>query len=244
MGKGRTMNWAIIEFPGSNCGPDCVYVVEKVLKHKATVLWHTEKKIPSVDAIILPGGFSYGDYLRSGAIASLSNIMGAVKEAARIGVPIIGICNGFQILCESKLLPGSLITNRCLQFICSPVNLRVETNESIFTSLFYSGEVIQIPIAHGQGCFYADPPTIQKMESEGLILFRYCDANGNISQQSNPNGSLRNIAGIRNLKGNILGLMPHPERASENEFGSVDGKKIFESVFRYMEAKKGKLLPC
>ncbi|TFE67625.1 phosphoribosylformylglycinamidine synthase subunit PurQ [Methylacidiphilum caldifontis] len=235
------MNWAIVDFPGSNCGPDCLYVIEKVLKHKATILWHTQKRIPPVDALILPGGFSYGDYLRSGAIAALSPIMGAVKEAAEIGIPIIGICNGFQILCESKLLPGALITNRSLRFICERIHLRVETTDSLFTSLFYPGEIIQIPIAHGQGCFYADPHTLDKMESEGLILFRYCDQNGNVNEESNPNGSARNIAGVINTKGNVLGLMPHPERASEIECGSVDGKKIFESLFRALEACKGKL---
>ncbi|QSR87936.1 phosphoribosylformylglycinamidine synthase subunit PurQ [Methylacidiphilum caldifontis] len=234
------MNWAIVDFPGSNCGPDCLYVIEKVLKHKATILWHTQKRIPPVDALILPGGFSYGDYLRSGAIAALSPIMGAVKEAAEIGIPIIGICNGFQILCESRLLPGALITNRSLRFICERIHLRVETTDSLFTSLFYPGEIIQIPIAHGQGCFYADPSTLHKMESEGLILFRYCDQNGNVNEESNPNGSARNIAGVINTKGNVLGLMPHPERASESEYGSVDGKRIFESIFRALEERNGK----
>lgn len=234
------MNWAIVEFPGSNCGPDCLYVVEKVLKHKATLLWHTDKRIPPVDALILPGGFSYGDYLRSGAIASLSPIMEAVKEAAQAGVPILGICNGFQILCESRLLPGALITNRSLRFVCKRVYLRVERTDSLFSHLFHPGEVIRIPIAHGQGCFYADPQTLEQMEAQGMILLRYCDCQGQVGPQSNPNGSVGNIAAVQNQRGNVLGLMPHPERASEAEMGSVDGKKIFESLFRAVEAYKGK----
>lgn len=224
------MRWGVVVFPGSNCDRDCLFALEKVLGHEAIPIWHDERVLPSLDAVILPGGFSYGDYLRSGAIAALSPIMAEVKRAARDGLPVLGICNGFQILCEAGLLPGALLTNADGLFHCHPANLRVESSRSVFTREFGSGEVVRMPIAHGQGCYYADPPTLDRLERSGSILFRYCDARGEITSGSNPNGSLGNVAGICNEEGNVVGLMPHPERACEALLSSTDGLRLFLSL--------------
>lgn len=223
------MRWGVVVFPGSNCDRDCLFVLRSILAHEATPIWHEERALPPVDAVVLPGGFSYGDYLRSGAIAALSPVMGAVARAARDGLPVLGICNGFQILCEAGLLPGALLTNADGLFHCHSAHLRVENSCCLFTRNFVAGETLQMPIAHGQGRYYADPPTLDRLERSGSVLFRYCDARGEPTPESNPNGSLANIAGICNERGNVVGLMPHPERACEALFASTDGLRLFLS---------------
>ena len=232
------MKFSVIIFPGSNCDKDCVYVLKDVLKQEVEEVFHTEKSLPKgTDCVVLPGGFSYGDYLRSGAIAGFSNIVSAVKDFENKGGLVIGICNGFQVLCEIGLLPGALTKNKSLSFICDEVYLKVVNNKTPFTSLYKEGEVIKIPIAHGDGRYVSND--INKDQ----IVFQYCDKNGNVTEESNPNGSVLNIAGIVNssTSPNILGLMPHPERASENILGSVDGKRLFESVINSLKlvASKG-----
>ncbi|HSI82907.1 MAG: phosphoribosylformylglycinamidine synthase subunit PurQ [Candidatus Methylacidiphilales bacterium] len=229
------MRWAILQFPGSNCDQDCLHVLKNVLGQDAYYLWHKETDLKGAEAVIVPGGFSYGDYLRCGAIAQFSPIMGAVKKAAADGLPVIGICNGFQVLCESGLLPGALLRNRGLHFICETVNLRVETPASLFTRGCTTGQVLRVPIAHGEGCYFADPQTLGDLERHGQVLFRYADDLGRVTPGANPNGSANNIAGIRNRAGNVLGLMPHPERASEEALGSTDGKAIFEAVIEWFQ---------
>lgn len=224
------MRWGVIVFPGSNCDRDCLFVLRSILGHEAIAIWHDERELPSVDAVVLPGGFSYGDYLRSGAIAALSPIMGAVARAARNGLPVLGICNGFQILCEAGLLPGALLTNTDGLFHCHPARLRIESCRCVFTRSFVAGETVQIPIAHGQGRYHADRATLDRLERSGSILFRYCDSRGEPTPESNPNGSLGNIAGISNEEGNVVGLMPHPERACEALLDSTDGLRLFLSL--------------
>ncbi|MGD9896538.1 MAG: phosphoribosylformylglycinamidine synthase subunit PurQ [Candidatus Methylacidiphilaceae bacterium] len=224
------MRWGVVVFPGSNCDRDCRFVLERVLGHEAIAIWHDERALPPVDAVVLPGGFSYGDYLRSGAIAALSPIMAAIGNAARSGLPVLGICNGFQTLCEARLLPGALLPNSDGLFHCHPAHLRVENNRCLFTRRFASGEVVQMPIAHGQGRYYADPGTLDRLERSGSILFRYSEAHGEITSLANPNGSLANIAAISNEEGNVVGLMPHPERACEALLGSTDGLRLFLSL--------------
>lgn len=215
------MRFAIPVFPGSNCDIDMFHAVQDALGEEAELLWHSTSNLDDFDGILLPGGFSYGDYLRCGAISRFSNIMEAVHRANDAGKPIIGICNGFQILTEAHLLPGALLRNKDLKFICDTVELSVENNETIFTGLYEKGETIRIPIAHGEGNYYCDEQTLASLEANRQIVFRYKD---------NPNGSLSSIAGIVNEKGNVLGMMPHPERAVEALLGNADGLKLFKSI--------------
>ena len=227
------MNFAVLQFPGSNCDQDCVHVLKNVLGHSARLLWHKENSVGDADAVIVPGGFSYGDYLRTGAIARYSNVMAAVTEVANQGGLVMGICNGFQILCEAGLLPGALIRNRSIKFRCEFVWLRTGPANTPFTYKAPEGTVLRIPIAHGEGCYFADPETLKKLEANGQILWRYCDEQGKVEAEANPNGSLLNIAGIRNEKKNVAGLMPHPERASEDILSSSDGRILFESMIQW-----------
>ena len=219
------MRFAVVQFPGSNCDQDCVHAL-RVLGQEARLVWHQETRIDPDEGVILPGGFSYGDYLRCGAIARFSPIMQSVRVAAEKGQVVVGICNGFQILCEAGLLPGALTRNEGLHFRCEPIHLRVETPASRFTSGYVTGQVLRIPIAHGEGCYRAEPKILEELEARQQILFRYCDAEGRVTAEANPNGSSLNIAGIRNRAGNVLGMMPHPERACEPEMGGLDGKGI------------------
>jgi len=217
------MKFGILQFPGSNCDQDAYHVCANVLGQSARYIWHKESALGDVDCVVVPGGFSYGDYLRTGAIARFSPAMQAVAKHAQAGGLVIGICNGFQILCEAHLLPGALIRNKRLQFICDWVRLRVESTGSPFTNACQPGQVLRIPIAHGEGCYFAEPAVIKELQREDRILLRYVD---------NPNGSVDNIAGICNAGRNVFGLMPHPERASEAVLGSEDGRLIFESILR------------
>lgn len=224
------MKFGVVVFPGSNCDHDTYHVISKVIGQPVEFIWHKEERVGHCDAILLPGGFSYGDYLRTGAIARFSPVMRAVKEFAEGGGLVLGICNGFQILCEVGLLPGALLRNRDLKFICEHVNVRVERADTPFTVACTEGEVLSLPIAHGEGNYFCDQETLDELEREQRIVFRYCDENGEVTEASNPNGSLANIAGICNREGNVLGLMPHPERASESILGSHDGRQIFLSM--------------
>lgn len=224
------IKFGVVVFPGSNCDHDAYHTTKHVFQHDAEFLWHKETDLKNSDVIILPGGFSYGDYLRTGAIARFSPIMNEVIKFANAGGVVIGICNGFQILCESGLLPGALLRNQSLLFSCKHVNLRVEQNTSRFTNESTIGDILSIPIAHGEGNYFAEPEVIKSLEDNGQVLFRYCDEKGAITPESNPNGSIHNIAGIMNKNGNVMGMMPHPERACESQLGSVDGKKFFESI--------------
>jgi phosphoribosylformylglycinamidine synthase subunit PurQ / glutaminase len=224
------MKFGVVVFPGSNCDHDTYHVISKVIGQPVDFIWHKEEEIDRYDAIILPGGFSFGDYLRTGAIAHFSPVMKSVVEFAKAGGLVLGVCNGFQILCEAGLLPGALLRNRDLKFICEHVNIRVESTGTPFTSACSAGQVISAPIAHGEGNYFCDQRTLDELEGEGRVIFRYCDANGLVSEESNPNGSLNNIAGICNRNRNVLGLMPHPERASESLLGSIDGRIILLSM--------------
>lgn len=224
------MKFAVIRFPGSNCDQDCHFALEAFEGASADYVWHKDSSLSGFDAVVVPGGFSYGDYLRCGAIARFSPIMAAVKEFAANGGPVIGICNGFQILCESGLLPGALVRNRDLHFLCEHVYLRVENASTRFTRALAEGDVLRVPIAHGEGCYFADDATIEELEKENRILLRYCTAAGEVTPEANPNGSRHNIAGICNETGNVFGLMPHPERACDPLLGSVDGRAIFNSI--------------
>jgi phosphoribosylformylglycinamidine synthase subunit PurQ / glutaminase len=224
------MKFAVVQFPGSNCDQDCLAALRGIEGIEAEYVWHKETSLGGSDAIVLPGGFSYGDYLRCGAIARFSPIMRAVVEEARAGKLVIGICNGFQILCEAGLLPGALVRNRSLHFVCDYVNVRVETTDSPFLHGLSLGEVLQIPVAHGEGCYFADEETLRELNVRKQVLLRYCDAEGKITAAANPNGSVENIAGICNRERNVFGLMPHPDRACETRLGSSDGRKIFQSM--------------
>ncbi len=228
------MKFGVVTFPGSNCDYDCYKAVQEGLGAEAVFIWHKEHDLHGVDAVFLPGGFSYGDYLRAGAIAAHSPIMREVKAFAAEGGPVAGICNGFQILCEAGMLPGGLMRNRTLKFRSRPVHLLVERAGTAFTSEYQTGDVLQIPIAHGEGCYFADPGTLDELEAEGRVVFRYCDAEGLVSPAANPNGSARNIAGIINAAGNVLGMMPHPERAIEPLLGSTDGLGFFRSLAAHL----------
>lgn len=224
------MRCAVLRFPGSNCDRDAVMALHSFENIQAELVWHQETSLDGFDAIILPGGFSYGDYLRCGAIARFSPIMAAVKKAAAQAKLILGICNGFQILCEAGLLPGTLIRNRHLLFRCEERILRVENNETPFTQACKNGALLRLPIAHGEGCYVAEEAVLQELKTNNQILLRYADAQGEITKAANPNGSLENIAGICNCEKNIFGLMPHPERACDTLLGSTDGRFIFASM--------------
>jgi len=226
------MKFAVILFPGSNCEVDCVHVIKEVLQEPVTTVWHKDTDLSEFDAVILPGGFSYGDYLRCGAIARFSPIMDAVIAHAKAGKPLLGICNGFQILTECGLLPGALLRNPSLQFICEDRWLRVDNNQTQFTNLYHAQQVIRIPIAHAEGNYFADPDTIARLEDHRQIVFRYCDSSGAVTAEANPNGSMHHIAGIINEAGNVLGMMPHPERLSEKILGGDDGLLLFESMLK------------
>ena len=230
------MKFGIVTFPGSNCDYDAYHAVTDVLGEEAVYLWHKDHDLQGSDVIILPGGFSYGDYLRVGAIARFSPIMAEVAAHAKAGGPVLGICNGFQIACEAGLLPGALLRNAHLQFVSDAVRIRVENTETMFTDLYERGEVLRIPVAHGDGRFVAPEETLDRLESEGRVVFRYVDAAGNVTPSSNPNGSERNIAGIINDNGNVLGLMPHPERACSPLLGSSDGVRLLESILTKVAA--------
>lgn len=227
MAKAR---FGIIVFPGSNCDHDAHYVAGAVMGQDARLIWHKEGSLGDLDVVILPGGFSYGDYLRCGAIARFSPIMKDVVRFAKGGGIVLGICNGFQVLTEAGLLPGALLRNQSLKFVCRDVTLRVETSDTLFTSATAKGTVLTIPVAHGDGNYFTDPDTLASLEANGQIVFRYCDREGHITEEANPNGALSNIAGIINAAGNVLGMMPHPERASDAVLGKTDGAKIFMSI--------------
>ena len=224
------MRFAIVVFPGTWSDHDCQYVLRDILGQEADLVWHRDADLSGYDCVVLPGGFSYGDHLRCGAIARFSPVMDAVVRHAETGKPTIGICNGFQILCESGLLPGVLMRNDSLQFRCQDVFLRTDTSDSAFTRLLEPGQVITVPISHGEGSYYADEATVNELEESGRVAFRYCDADGVLTPESNPNGSVRNIAGIVNQGGNVLGMMPHPERAGEPLLGGADGLYLWRSV--------------
>ncbi|MGE0882585.1 MAG: phosphoribosylformylglycinamidine synthase subunit PurQ [Blastocatellales bacterium] len=224
------MKFGVVVFPGSNCDHDTYHVISKVIGQPVDFIWHKEEDVDRFDAIILPGGFSYGDYLRSGAIARFSPVMRSVIKFARDGGLVLGICNGFQILCESGLLPGALLRNRDLKFICEHVNVRVERANTPFTATYQPGQVLSLPIAHGEGNYFCDDETLKVLENENRVIFRYCDAEGNVTDEANPNGSLKNIAGICNRERNVLGLMPHPERAAESLLGCKDGRPMFRAM--------------
>jgi phosphoribosylformylglycinamidine synthase subunit PurQ / glutaminase len=224
------MKFGVVVFPGSNCDHDAYHVISKHVGQPVSFVWHKETDLADYDAIIIPGGFSYGDYLRAGALARFSPVMASVKEFAARGGFVLGICNGFQVLCEAGLLPGALLRNRELHFVCAHINVRVETTDTPFTNELARGEVLRIPIAHGEGNYTCDPATLAELQREDRIVFRYCDATGNITDDANPNGSLDSIAGICNRARNVLGLMPHPERACEDLLGSADGRGVFRSL--------------
>ena len=231
------MNFAVLQFPGSNCDQDVVHVLRNVLGHSARLLWHKESSLGDADAVIIPGGFSYGDYLRTGAIARFSPVMQAVQEFAAQGGRVLGICNGFQILCEAGLLPGALVRNRSLQFRCEHVFLKTATPDSPFTNRIPADKLLRIPIAHGEGCYFADDQTLAGLRANNQILWRYVNARGEATETANPNGSLENIAGVCNQARNVAGLMPHPERASEPVLGCADGRLIFESLAAALASK-------
>ena len=231
------MKFAVLQFPGSNCDQDCVHVLRNVLGHSAELLWHKEYSVGDADAVFIPGGFSYGDYLRTGSIARFSPVMSAVKEFADNGGPVLGICNGFQILCEAGLLPGALIRNRSLQFRCEHVYLQVASHDSPFTGHIPEGKNLRIPIAHGEGNYFCDDESLEKLEANNQIIFQYVDAEGDLTDHANPNGSRANIAGICNEQRNIVGMMPHPERAAEATLGEDDGRLIFESLIATLKTQ-------
>ncbi len=242
------MKFGVVVFQGSNCDMDMIYVLENLKMKSANgrirpgdhqeviKLWHKDHDLQNCNFIILPGGFSYGDYLRSGAIARFSPIMNEVMEFADKGGFVLGVCNGFQVLCESHLLPGALLSNDAHQFICKNVFIKAQTNDSQITSAIPLDKALKTPIAHGEGKFYADEATLKLLNKNDQVLFRYCDENGNITPESNPNGAMENIAGISNDKRNVFGMMPHPERAADTELGNTDGKLIFESILSLVNA--------
>jgi len=233
------MNASVIVFPGSNCDRDVARALQAATGGAPQMVWHGETELPPSDLIVLPGGFSYGDYLRAGAMAAHSPIMRAVVERARAGVPVLGICNGFQILTEAGLLPGALMRNASLNFICHDVHLRVEGAQTLFTRGYAAGQVLRIPVAHHEGNYFADPDMLDRLEGDGRVVFRYCGADGQITQEANPNGSQRNIAGITSADGRILGMMPHPERLADPLLGGTDGWPMFHSLAETLQGRAG-----
>jgi phosphoribosylformylglycinamidine synthase I len=222
--------FGVVVFPGSNCDRDAHYVVSEIFHQDTCYIWHKDSSLGDVDVVILPGGFSFGDYLRCGAIARFSPVMREVVRFAERGGVVVGICNGFQILLEAGLLPGAMVRNKSLNFVCKHVHLRVENANTRFTTACGEGEVLEVPIAHGEGNYIVDEDTLKQLEDQNRIVFRYCDRAGNITEEANPNGSMRNIAGIINEGGNVIGLMPHPERCSDEVLRHTDGKKFFQSI--------------
>ena len=229
------MKCGVVVFPGSNCDMDMVYVLETIMGQEVVKLWHKDTDLQGCDFIVLPGGFSYGDYLRSGAIARFSPIMEKVIEFANNGGYVMGICNGFQILCESGLLPGALLHNNSHKFICKNVNLSTQTTNTLLTNKLEKGQSLLIPIAHGEGRYHADAETLKMLNDNDQVLFRYCDADGEITDGGNPNGTLENIAGVCNEGRNVFGMMPHPERAADEELSNTDGRALFESILAAVE---------
>ena len=231
------MNAAVVRFPGSNCDQDC-HLALREIGFEVDYVWHKATSVAGYDLIVLPGGFSYGDYLRCGAIARFSPVMVSVKEAAAAGRPVLGICNGFQILCEAGLLPGALIRNRSLHFVCEHVRVRVENLATSWTNAALTGQCLRLAIAHGEGNYVADSETLRELRQHRRILLRYCDSRGAVTDAANPNGSVENIAGICNAAGNVFGLMPHPERACDLRLGSIDGRVLFQSILTHLTARK------
>lgn len=232
----RTLSFAVLQFPASNCDQDCVHAV-RVMGHKPRLVWHKDTSLGSVDAVIIPGGFSYGDYLRCGAIARFSPVMQAVRQFAADGGLVLGVCNGFQILCEAGLLPGALIRNRSLQFRCEQVYLRTANHQTPFTCGIPAETLLRLPIAHGEGCYFADRETLLELQASRRILWQYSTQRGELTDDANPNGSLLNIAGVCNERRNVAGLMPHPDRACEQILGSADGRLVFESMVATLSGK-------
>ena len=235
------MRIGVVVFPGSNCDHDCEYVFKEVLGQSVEMIWHKDTSLSGIDAMVLPGGFSYGDYLRTGAIARFSPVMGLVQSFARKGGLVLGICNGFQILLEAGLLPGAMLRNTSLNFICKDAYIKVENAATSFTSHCESGQVLKIPIAHADGNYYTDPVTLAGLKANAQVVFRYCTTDGAVTADANPNGSMDNIAGIINAQGNVLGMMPHPERSAEQVLGSADGRLILQSMLETL--RKAKLQP-
>jgi phosphoribosylformylglycinamidine synthase subunit PurQ / glutaminase len=230
------MKFGVVIFPGSNCDQDMIYVLGKIMGQEVVELWHKDHDLKGVDCVVLPGGFSYGDYLRSGAIARFSPIMNEVIDFAGKGGYVFGVCNGFQVLCESGLLPGALLHNTERKFNCSNVYIKAQTNDTLLTAKVPTSKALKIPIAHGEGRFYADEKTLRELNANNQVLFRYCNENGEITPESNPNGALENIAGITNAGRNVFGMMPHPERASDPELSNTDGKVLFQSLVSLVHA--------
>jgi phosphoribosylformylglycinamidine synthase I len=224
------MKFGVVIFPGSNCEQDCYYAIRSLLEQPVEYIWHQDTSVKGFDAVVLPGGFAYGDYLRTGALAKFSPVMRAVADFAKKGGLVIGICNGFQILTEAGMLPGALLRNVGLKYLCKFEYLRTETVDTPFTNLMTKGQLLRIPIGHGEGNFFADSETLKRIEDQNQVVFRYADAHGRVTTEANPNGSLNNIAGIVNDQRNVLGMMPHPDRAYESILGSADGRWIFESM--------------
>lgn len=231
------MKLGVVVFPGSNCDRDMIYTLRDIMGQEVVELWHKDTDLQGCEMIMLPGGFSYGDYLRSGAIARFSPIMEKVIEFANAGGFLFGVCNGFQILCEAGLLPGALLHNNSHKFICRNVFLRTETDNSLVTSMIAPGEILKIPIAHGEGRYFADASTLSQLEANDQILFRYCDENGDVTANANPNGSAMNIAGVCNSNRNVIGMMPHPERAADGHLFNTDGRKLFESMLSKVQVQ-------
>ena len=231
------MRFAVVVFPGSNCDADCFHIVSDLLGCEAQYVWHKETDLKGADAVLLPGGFAYGDYLRAGALARFSPVMECVADFARSGGPVLGICNGFQVLLEAGLLPGAVQVNKGLRYLCRDVYLKVENNETAFTRLYERGEAVRMPIGHGEGNYTASPETLAELARERRVVFRYCDSEGRVTEAANPNGAADNIAGIANREGNVVGLMPHPDRCSEALLGNAVGRKMFESVVTALAAR-------
>ena len=236
------MKVGVLVFPGSNCDHDCQHVFGDVLGQSVEMIWHKETLLSGLDAIVIPGGFSYGDYLRTGAIARFSPVMGAVKEFASNGGLILGICNGFQILLEAGLLPGAMLRNRSLHFVCKDVYVRVENAATPFTGSCTPGQVLKIPIAHAEGNYYTDPVTLAGLQANAQVILRYCTPDGRVAAEANPNGSIDNIAGILNAEGNVLGMMPHPERCAEERLGNEDGRLVFMSMLDSLKKRPLKMV--